>query len=406
MRKEHYCVEQHITIYAIIGRDRHAFIGKTTSANFAAILSRHACGSCAATCAYFEHSGANRPKMYVLEEIYDTEAAGYKHLLAYIAVFASSGYVVLNTQRTIEQANAPHPDTAKLIARIRAVPLNDLLARGYLPKPPSGYIPRKPIQTAPEEQGLTERLSVRLAVGEKAAIDALANEFGMSQRDTIMYLVNKQATIRTFTNEWRMDILTGCTIERLHAEIERVKKENKKMLYKLKEREPRAPSEMQTQKIEAITQGVGRYFQCFDVGLDASELLPVGKYKTFVQLLPKDEQYDYPAEEGYMVFYPRFILWGQSRGPVYFVLGIGEDGKNYKLRCYHRYYYTGPSFRSKKFGRKGSSWLVGYQRAKDGAMDLYLSLPLISYSNVQVSLLSKDEKPSLASLISDAENYH
>ena len=105
-----------------------------------------------------------------------------------------------------------------------------------------------------------------------------------------------------------------------------------------------------------------------------------------------------------MVFRPEYILWGQSSTPVCFILGVGEDDVPCKLRYYDKHYYVGPRITDKAYGYQGSTWIVGFEQAADGAMDIILSLPLdVLFAPTEHLSSSEHEKDTLDAIIAEAE---
>ena len=405
MHASHYTQEENLKIYALIAEERYVYVGKTKSNNLGGIVSRHIWGRCAATRDYFEVEGAKRPKMYLLEEICATQAVGYKHVLAYISVFADEGYIVLNYQRSLDQAFDPMPDTAQIVEDIRTIPFDMLLERSYLVKPSTGHVKNTSHPIPLQSDAPTENLSVRLTPGEKDAFHNLAAALRLSQRDTVLYLINKQNAVRLGSEHWRMDQLIGRTIAHYEKKIQDLKEKNEKLKSKLDRLNPQASSSMQTEKIAFIQKGLRSYFQLFSSSTN-DRLLPRGNYRRFTRALPKNIRYDYPPSEGYMAFWPERILWGKSKPPVCFILGTDVEGNRYKLRYYDKPYYAGPRINGDRFGFCDTCWYVGFRKAPDGAMDIVLSLPLNLQLQEKPTAQEKEEElPPLDSRIAEAQYW-
>lgn len=84
----------------------------------------------------------------------------------------------------------------------------------------------------------------------------------------------------------------------------------------------------------------------------------------------------YPKEFGCCVFRLESMMYGKGRTPPLFLTGETEDGEPMKFRLYPKKDHIGIDPRTKEYRYVGSEWLMGYIIAKDGAADLYVSIPL------------------------------
>ena len=406
MNKDFYQKEHALKIYALISEDLYVYIGKTKAQKLSAVFSRHICGSCAATRDHFGKKDPIRPKMYLLEQIQATEAVGYRHVLAFAAVFLQTGYIILNHQGTREQLFDLHPETRKLVEKIRSTPLETILMQTYLPKPTAAdgdHIP-VPQELSIDDAPLSERICVRLTEGEKDAFDDYASSLHMTQRDALVYLLHKATSAKPGSEDQQMDQFMSRSMKLCQERVKHLEKENKKLLQKKTSKDNNFSLCTQTQRFAFIQKGIGEYFQYFAPSSGDSDSLSTGNYRRFVRSLPRGVQYEYPSADGFMMFYPQHILWGQSRPPVCFILGLSETGQRIKLRYYDKYYYVGPRLINKRFAFHDMCWLVGFQRAPDGAMDVVLSLPLSVHPTTgDTQPEPKQPKRSLDSIISEIE---
>jgi len=100
MNANHYKKQKLFKIYAILlsAEDNFCFIGKTASPRLSAAYHRHRRGEIAATAGWFSEEN-EIPKLYLLEEVNTSTALAYKRVLAWIHLFMSNGYSVINHEK-------------------------------------------------------------------------------------------------------------------------------------------------------------------------------------------------------------------------------------------------------------------------------------------------------------------
>lgn len=404
MQNQFYTEEVNLKIYALISEDKFVFIGKTRGP-LSGVFSRHICGRNAATRDYFGKQDPIRPQMHLLQRVCASQAMGYKHVLAYAYIFLQHGYVILNHEGTRAQLLDLHPETMQLVNAICSTPLETILKRSYLPKPSAAdedYVPQKPAPSRDEPLS-TERLCIRMTEKEKNTFDAFAASLRFSQRDALLYMLRQNTLPKLGSEEWLRNQHISRSMKSCLEKVERLEKENMRLRQKWEKCSDATPQSTQSQKIAFIKGGIGKFFQRFESTGEDNDFLPTDKYRRFIDSLPSDINYEYPSEEGFMLFYPLWVLFGQSRG-VRFILGIGEDEKHYRLRYYDKWDYIGPSLINKRFGLCDTCWLVGFRKAMDGAMDVVLSLPLnIRPRAIQPEPILEGRKPSLDSVIAEIQ---
>lgn len=405
MNPNHYSELVPLKIYALIS-GTYVFIGKSKSPTLASAYSRHTHGYCYVTDGYFSPKGENRPLLYLLKHAKMTQAEGYKHILAYIRYFDAHDYEILNYDKSIIQSQEMDPVTESFYRQISSIPLSTTLKLSYLPKPSSPIdvgIPLPENPPALEKVLSSERLCIRLAKKEKMDFEALATQLHLSQRDLLIYFLNRENNLYRQSEGKHIKYYIPRVISSYEAKLaskdERIEKLEKQLNAQLLEGQARSLKD----RIKFIQEGVHRYFDLAGTSKNHPTLLR-DKYRRFSQSFPQDQQYHFPKEDGLMVFRPEYILWGQSSTPVCFILGIGEDGDRYKFRYYNKYYCIGPRLINEEYGYEGSEWLVGFERASDGASDITLSLPLDVLSvHTKRSQEGEDMENALDAIIAEAE---
>lgn len=368
MNKNFYIQEKTFTIYAlhIFDDEDFIFVGKTSSPRVSAVYSEHIRGRRESTS--FVISKENRPDLHVLDVIHTTENIAYKHMLAWTAFFAENGYEMLNGTGMIAQTETLHEETAVILERIRRETAEEVLNRTYVQSPKDADIKTDAsASTLASEQEKTVQMNIRLLASDKKRFDVFRSRTGLNQREAFSLLLDQTHTDDKITGLKSLLDERDEKIAQLNSEIEKLKE-------KLKEerRKPR-PEDY----VRFIRTGVNSYLRVIFPSVDEMKKLHSGNYKKFKRIF-RDAEYKYPDYEGFMVLRPEALLWGNSRHKTVFLVGIGADGKRYKLRYYPQKYYIGltPQDLTEK------TYFVGFTRAKDGAMEICAAMPLL------------DEKPS------------
>lgn len=374
MNPKHYSELVNLKIYCLISGE-YVYVGKTKSPALGSTFSRHIHGYYAATDAYFAPEGANRPKLYLLKHGPMTQAVGYKYVLAFIRLFRENGFFVINHEKSIAQAESMDAVTENLYIQISEIPIERLLELSYIPKP-SQRIDKevtpveKPVED--EKELLEERLSVRLTEAEKLQFIHFAKKMNLSQRDCLVYLLNIQKEKIAVAHDCDLETYIPRVISSYEKKLAAKDAEIERLRNQVLARD--ASVSLQRKRIAFIKEGVGRFFQMANVTENGLPLLR-DKYSRAVRGVPKEQQYSYPEEEGFIIFRPMLILWGK-KSPTCFVLGLDENGCKIKVRQYEKYHKVGPSLVSGRFGCENTEWIIGIERAKDGGMDVVVSLPL------------------------------
>ena len=158
-----------------------------------------------------------------------------------------------------------------------------------------------------------------------------------------------------------------------------------------------------------MLNGVKQYLQLLFPQRDVIHPVKSRPYKGFTRALLPDEEYVYPAEEGFYLIRLETIIWGNHKSCFY--AATSADGNRYKLRYYSKDWFMGIPPRGSGYEEQDSLWLVGCKRAADGAMDLIAAMPFPSTKiydcaqkgNMDIRL-EKPQKPSLANRLADIES--
>lgn len=253
-------------------------------------------------------------------------------------------------------------------------------------------------------KSLTTQLSIRLTAEEKETFNIYASRMQMTQRDAFMYLLKKHENPSQDSNEWTMDKSVLRAQQRAQEKIDKLEKEIASLQKKL-EQARNANPENAAPKMTARyrhLQEVGKlYFNLLQPETKDSSALPRYGYKRFTRKLSPTIKYVYPKQESCYVFYPKALLYGESRPPVYFWVGRLENGQPCKMRICSRWDYFGVHPLNDAYALQGSRWLVSLRKAADGAMDLIAALPL---NGDQIHHNSPSVKTPLDLRIADIEH--
>lgn len=376
-------------IYALLHpTEEYCYIGKT-SGRLSAAYSEHICQRIDATAGYFDKQ-EERPNLHLLGTIEGTRSIAYKHVVAWTRVFTDAGYILLNYDGTLRHAASLKPDTQAIVDQIRREPLETILERTRLEKPTDGDRPPK----EKKDTGPLTQMNLRISSEDKAQFAAYCKSYGMTQREGFALLLDKTLVKGEPHHMQQMTELR----EKNEALAEENKKLKKKLAVmsgaELPESVQRSLALLPIQK-----EGIARYLEQTLPPEFAGEPLKRGSYRRYMKYLSPEESYSYPAEEGVLVLCLEAILWGNVLHRACFLIGVGEDKKRYKLRCYPREAYTGIGLDDERYVRQNARFLVAAQRAKDGAMELILAMPLpevrIKADEVTENPKEKERKSSL-----------
>jgi len=402
MKSGNYNDVRQYTIYALTldskNGTRFVYLGKTTSPRLSAIYSRHICGNVEATNDYFDKDD-NRPMLHKLEVLSCSAPEAHKHVLAWVHFFFNNSCIVLNHDSLISQACNLSPETEQIVNTICQESLDDILKRTYIERPSDAdrHIPKPPASKSPRTQ-----MNVRMYAKDKEKFNAFCKDMKLNQREAFSLLLDK-------TTEPQSTAHISQQIKEYQNKINELLKIFTVLKNKIDSltSSPKPPSEIKaTAQLKLVRQCISAYLPYIFLYKIYEEPLPVLSYKRFKESLPFGVKYDYPPEDGYMVLNPHALVWGKSRH-VLFVIGTDGNENHIKLRYYPKDTFVGVSPLNKDHAYVGSSWIMGYKRANDGAMDIVLALPLpdnfgIS-SNYDISDIEADESDFSRSYVKDTK---
>lgn len=130
-----FYTEQSYTIFALIAEedgDLFAYIGKTTSSDYKAIVRRHYRAEVALTSPYFSENSCNsRPRFLVLEKLTCTGSVAYRHILSWIRIFDDHQFMTIAYPRTDWQAYHMLTETEAIYENILKLPIDEILHQCY-----------------------------------------------------------------------------------------------------------------------------------------------------------------------------------------------------------------------------------------------------------------------------------
>ena len=364
-------------IYALM-QNRKVFIGRCTAIKLSAVVYDHRRGKHIQTQRHFDLD-RKRPDLYVLEEVENVSQVTYRHWLAWIHVFESEGYEVLNREDVLEDSRDLHPETHQIYEQIRKMPLELHLQFGYCSqytandfdrentKPNSQIIPLK------NQNAATEKLSVRMSKPEKELITSYAKCLNLSLRDAVLYAINSvmRCDDKTMAAEQEMYAFR----QRYLQDIENYKKKNSELSEQLKNQRQKYSEKLEEHRkeMDAIVTGTHKYLSYMEPDTTIPLQIEQARYQNYIH--DTEINYEYPREEGVAVIRPHAILWGRT-SQVRFLVGETDHGESIKLRYYPSKHFVGMFPANAKFGLRGSCWLVGWEQKEENVMQLNFALPL------------------------------
>ena len=181
MGKHHTEIRQFRIFALILGGD--FYVGKIASPRISAVYSRHRCGRVAATQDTMDQE--EPPALYILEHLNCTGAEAYRHILAWICRLEEAGYCNINHTGTEISSENLYPHTEEILNRLLQVPMEEILARSYVPKPADADIrpPRKPVfLPQPEKQ---VQMNLRMRERDKKTFDRFCKEYHLKSREAM-----------------------------------------------------------------------------------------------------------------------------------------------------------------------------------------------------------------------------
>lgn len=355
----------------------YVYVGKTSAVHFSKVYWRHINGKIEATESYFD--AENKPCAHMLSEHTLTTADAYKHIIAYVHLFQKAGYFCLNYNGTLHHAAHPMPETLEIIHALEREPLDDLLARTKLKKHTDAdrkiaKTKEQPADINFQSNASTEtskapiQMNVRIKPEDKIQFDNYRKQLNLNQQEAFSLLLDQ------IDNRQYEDLLT-----KKDNQIQKLKKENEKLKKKLSREEISIPQPEQKARafLSFAKDGITYYESLLPLPSNVPPL-PRHSYRFFTKKVLTGLPYRYPEKDGYTVLNLEKILWSNGRNRACFLLGTDENGHRIRLRYYPKEYHLMCSFLRSKQAFLNARWLVGYQLAKDQAMEVVFAIPLPS----------------------------
>lgn len=380
MDHRHYSQLKSFRIYALLLRaeDNFFYIGKTTAQKLSALYNRHRTGAVKATESYFDQE--EPPELYLLETCNVTGSDAYRRVVAWCHIFLQAGYAGINHDRTLYQAENLLPETKQIVQLLGREPLEEVLRRTHLEHPSDGDLKPKTFSVAKARQK-TIQMNIRIDVQDKKCFDQFCKEGGMNQREGFSVLLDR---IMDSADYPAMAVL----LKKREEKIARLEQENSRYKASLKDRTGCGKSQkeaVQEKRLEFMRTGIQEYLQRLFPESEGKASLPETSWRKYMRNLPENEKPQYPAKEGFLMLRPEAIVWGNTLHRPCFLVGRGEDGRRYLLRCYPRADFIGFPVRASSYAKPGEFWYVGCRESKDGAMELLAAFPLCWGANKSVS---------------------
>lgn len=346
--------------------EAYVYIGKTSSPRLSAAYSDHICQRIDATSGFFDKA-EERPELYLLSTVTGTRSLAYKYVLAWIRIFKDGGFGLINPDGTLRHAAALKPDTQAIVDQLRQEPLEKILQRTHLEKPTDGD---RPPEQKIEPQGPLIQMNLRIAANDKALFSAFCKEHHLNQREGFSLLLDR-ALAGGAPHQLQL-------LEEIRKKNSKLTEENRKLQKKLavaSGAELPASVQRALALLPLQKEGIARYLEMILPEQMDGPPLKRSSYRKFMRRLSPEEAYAYPPEEGILILQLEAVLWGNAIHRACFL--VGSDGQaRYRLRYYPRTTYAGIGLDDTRYVRQDSRWLLGCLRSKDGAMDLFLALPL------------------------------
>lgn len=394
-KKSFYENKKTFTIFAlhISEEEEYVFIGKTSSPRISAVYSEHICGKRMSTAAYFDKEA--RPSLYVLETLYITENDAYKHVVAWVRVFVEHKYTCINHDGTLRHAESMLPETIELVRNIERKPLEVILKERYVEHPKDADRIEENSQHSSDCDEIVQ-INLRLSQSVKQKFDTFRKRTGTNQKEAFLLLLDFADGTNNHTNLNRI-------IGERDKTIITLKKENEDLKKKLTLEKKTTPDNLLIKQYEFMKFGISTYFDYLHSNSKKGMPLKSLNYKKYMKKNTLG-QYEYPEHEGFMALSLEAVLWGNSIHRARFLVGVGENGKHYKLRYYPKKQYIGFDIQD----LVEDKYWVGFRMAKDGAMELLAAFPINSIKAIDDLHNSEikngfERKPSLDEVIKMAE---
>lgn len=381
----HHTEIRRFRIFALV-LGEEVYVGKTTSPRISAVYSRHRCGTVAATRGILDQE--ERPSLHILQQLECTGADAYRHVLAWLHLFAQSGFCSLNHETTAASSDLLYPPTEAIRKSLPQGPVDQILARTCVEKPvQADWKQEKGLQMFSGKEKQVQ-MNLRMTAGDKKTFDRFCRKNRLKSREALGLM---------------LDQITGedTHLKQLLSVQKALREENSRLKDRLAVKSGKEAS-AQEKRCEAylhfLLPGLTDYIRQLFPN-EEEDSLPSVPYKRFRK--QTEIRYEYPSQEGFYVLTAEMLLWGRNRAR--FVAGRGEKGEALKFRYYPKPLYAGVPIWEYP---SGTRWLVGCRQAADGAMEIAAAFPLppVPEKPVEEAVFTEPErKLSLQDQIQKAE---
>lgn len=330
-----------------------------------------------ATTCYFDQEDA--PELYLLETCNVTGSEAYRRIVAWCHLFLQAGYASINHDGTIFQARNLLSETKAIVELLSQEPLEEILKKTYLPHPSDGDLMQEK-KTVAELPQKTIQMNIRIGTRDKERFERFCQSVGMSQREGFTVLLDRITDSTSFP---AMSLL----LKKREEKIEHLKQEISRYRARLEVWSSSGQNQKETlldRKLEFMRTGIQDYLQNLFPESEGKASLPETSWRKYMRNLPEHERPVYPEAEGFLALQPEAIVWGNSLHRPCFLVGKGEDGKRYLLRCYPRADFVGFPIRESSYAKPGAVWYVGFRKSTDGASELMAAFPLLREADKNV----------------------
>lgn len=228
------------------------------------------------------------------------------------------------------------------------------------------------MKAAAEIKQKTSQMNIRIGKRDKERFVRFCQVGGMNQREGFTVLLDRITDSAEFPAIAQM-------LKDREEKMEQLKREISRYQTKLEHQTSNGKSQKEAileKKLEFMRTGIQGYLQNMFPEREDKASLPETSLRRYMRDLLENEKPVYPETEGFLVLRLETIIWGNTLHRPCFLVGRGEDGKRYLLRCYPRSDFVGFPIRQSCYSKPGTSWYVGCQRSRDGAMELRAAFPL------------------------------
>ena len=178
----------------------------------------------------------------------------------------------------------------------------------------------------------------------------------------------------TFLEIAQNEIEEAPVIEKKQDKIDQLKAQNDRLKTVLRETNETKKNKKQDFEMQfgLVRKGISDFFKLMVPTNTVSLQIDSGYYADY----PNRELFRYPDASGFYIVRPVAILYGKGRYPARFVMAVGDDSAMLRFRWYPKSQFVGVPITDPRFSLRSAVWLIGCDRANDGAMDIVAAFPL------------------------------